>query len=62
MLLKATVTPENETSLQLIPAYASGAKTQKLDAASSAELYQFMEGISFGVSVTDEGVVMNQQQ
>lgn len=57
VLLKATVTPENETSLQLIPAYASGAKTQKMDEASGAELYQFMEGISYDVTITPEGMV-----
>lgn len=57
VLLKATVTPENETSLQLIPAYASGAKTQKKDEAGSAELYQFMEEISYDISVSEDGIV-----
>lgn len=57
MLLKVTVSPENETMLQIIPASASGAKTQKMDADSSAELYQFMEEISFGVSVTEDGMI-----
>lgn len=61
VLLKVTVSPENETVLQMIPASASGAKTQKMDAGSSAELYRFMEEISFGVSVTEEGIVTNQQ-
>lgn len=62
MLLKVTVSPENETTLQMIPASASGAKTQKMDAGSGAELYRFMEEISFGVSVTEDGIVTNQQQ
>lgn len=62
MLLKVTVSPENETTLQMIPASASGAKTQKMDADSSAELYRFMEEISFGMSVTEDGIVTNQQQ
>lgn len=62
MLLKVTVSPENETTLQMIPAYASGAKTQKMDAGSGAELYRFMEEISFGVSVTEDGIITNQQQ
>lgn len=57
MLLKVTVSPENETILQIIPASASGAKTQKMNADSSAELYQFMEEISFGVSVTEDGMI-----
>lgn len=62
MLLKVTVSPENETTLQMIPAYASGAKTQKMDADSGGELYRFMEEISFGVSVSEDGIVTNQQQ
>lgn len=62
LLLKATVTPENETTLQLIPAYASGAKTQKMNETDSAELYQFMEEISFGIAVTEGGKVEEQEQ
>lgn len=57
LLLKATVTPEQETTLQLIPAYASGAKTQKMDESGSADLYQFIEEISFGVFVREDGMV-----
>lgn len=60
VLLKATVTPENETSLQVIPAYASGAKTQKMDESSSADLFRFMEEISFGVSFGEDGRVEKQ--
>lgn len=57
VLLKTTITPENETTLQLIPAYASGAKTQKMQEEDGAQLYQFMEGISYGVSISKDGVV-----
>ncbi len=57
VLLKTTITPENETTLQLIPAYASGAKTQKMQGEDGAQLYQFMEGISYGVSISKDGVV-----
>lgn len=57
VLLKTTVTPENETTLQLIPAYASGAKTQKMQAEDGVALYQFMEGISYGVSINEAGKV-----
>lgn len=59
VLLKVTVSPENETLLQVIPASASGAKTQKMDTGSGGELYRFLEEISFGVSVTEDGVVTN---
>lgn len=57
VLLKTTITPENEITLQLIPAYASGAKTQKMQGEDGAQLYQFMEGISYGVSISKDGVV-----
>lgn len=57
VLLKTTVTPENETTLQLIPAYASGAKTQKMQVEDGVALYQFMEGISYGVSINEDGKV-----
>ena len=57
VLLKTTITPENETTLQLIPAYASGAKTQKMQGEDGAQLYQFMEEISYGVSMSKDGVV-----
>lgn len=56
-LLKVTVTPENESRLQLIPAYASGAKTQEMDGEQAAELYRFMEGISYGIHIGAEGEV-----
>lgn len=57
VLLKATVTPENTTKLQLIPAYASGAKTQEMEPVKGAELYRFMEEISFGISVGEDGTI-----
>ncbi len=57
VLLKTTITPENEITLQLIPAYASGAKTQKMQEEDGAQLYQFMEGNSYGVSISKDGVV-----
>lgn len=55
VLLKVSITEDNHTSLQLIPAFAAGAKTQEMDEATAAELYQFMEGISFGVTVDADG-------
>lgn len=59
MLLKVMVTPENESRLQLIPAYAVDAKTQEMEGEQAAELYQFMEGISFGIRIGEEGEVEN---
>lgn len=57
VLLKAVVTPENETKLQLIPAYAAGAKTQEMSEEGRIELYQFLEEISFGIKVGADGSV-----
>lgn len=57
VLLKATVLPDNETTLQLLPAYAAGAKTQEKDESRSAELYRFMEEISYDISVGADGKV-----
>lgn len=57
VLLKAVVTPENETRLQLIPAYAAGAKTQEMSGEGKAELFRFLEEISFGVTIGEDGTV-----
>lgn len=58
MLLKVTVSQENETTLQLIPASASGAKTRKLEGEEAQSIYQFVEDISFDVTVGENGNVM----
>lgn len=60
LLLKAIISAEDDVSLQLIPAYASGAKTQKMSEAGSEELYRYMEEISYGISVGEDGVVIPQ--
>lgn len=57
ILLKALITPENETKLQLIPAYATGAKTQEMSEEARLELFQFMEEISFGIKIGADGIV-----
>ena len=57
VLLKVRVTLQNEAVLKLIPAYASGAKTQWMDSEAEAELYQQMEEISFGVMIDADGTV-----
>ncbi|MEG1292025.1 MAG: CapA family protein [Lachnospiraceae bacterium] len=59
VLLKATVSPDNQTTLTLLPAYAVGAKTQEKNQNDAAALYQFMEEISFGITVGEDGVVSN---
>lgn len=57
MLLKVRVSPDNQPALQLIPASASGARTQEMSSDEAKELYQYMESISFGISVSDDGTV-----
>lgn len=57
VLLKVRVSLQNEAILKIIPAYASGAKTQWMDSEAEAELYQQIEEISFGVMVDADGTV-----
>lgn len=61
MLLKVTVSTENETILQLIPASASGAKTSKLEGEEARSICQFVEDISFDVTVGEEGIVRQKE-
>lgn len=57
VLLKVTVSQENQARLQLIPAYATGAKTQEKSGEQMPELYRFLEGISYGIQIGEDGVV-----
>ncbi len=44
---------------KLIPAYAADAKNQEMEGEQAAELYQFMEGISFGIRIGEEGLILS---
>ena len=57
VLLKVRVTPEQQPVLQLLPASASGAKTQEMSGSEAEELYRYMESISVGVEIDADGVV-----
>ena len=60
MLVQAAFTGDS-LSLQLIPGTSSGGYTRMLtDAESKTQFYQYMEGISFGVSVGEDGIVSPQ--
>lgn len=60
MLVQAAFTGES-LSLQLIPGTSSGGYTRMLtDAESKTQFYQYLEGISFGVSVGEDGIVSPQ--
>lgn len=60
MLVQADFTGDS-LSLQLIPGTSSGGYTSMLtDAESKTQFYQYLEGISFGVSVGEDGIVSPQ--
>lgn len=60
MLVQADFTGDS-LSLQLIPGTSSGGYTSMLtDAESKTQFYQYLEGISFGVSVGENGIVSPQ--
>ena len=59
-LLEATAQTEGEETeltLRLIPAAASGARTYELEGDAAQELFSYMESISFGVSIDEDGYV-----
>ena len=45
-------------TFKLIPAFASNAKTQLMDDAKAASLYSYLNSISNGVSIGDDGAVI----
>ena len=60
MLVQAAFTGDS-LALQLIPGTSSGGYTSMLtDAESKTQFYQYLEGISFGVSVGADGTVSPQ--
>ncbi len=56
-LLKVVVPVEGQPRLQLIPAYAQGAKTQEMPKEQAIDLYRFMEGVSYGAHIGEDGFV-----
>ncbi len=58
VLLKVKVSQDNQSIVQLIPASASGAKTQEMSGDKAKELYQYMESISNGIAILDDGTVV----
>lgn len=57
VLLKVKVSQDNQPIVQLIPASASGAKTQEMSGDKAKELYQYMESISNDIAISDDGTV-----
>lgn len=55
MAVKITVTPEGEISYAILPAYASGAKTQMAEGDKYASILSYLQSISPSVFVGSEG-------
>lgn len=59
--VKVTVDADGNASYQLLPASASNGTTNLLTGTDAKELYQYMEGLSFGVQITDEGEILEEK-
>ena len=56
-LVKVEIYPDGEVSYRLIPAYAKGGKTQLFNGEEAEELFQYMNEISTGRVVDEQGNV-----
>lgn len=59
--VKVTVDADGNASYQLLPASASNGTTNLLTGTDAKALYQYMEGLSFGVQITDEGEILEEK-
>lgn len=57
MAAQVTVDENNESTVRVFPAYARDGCTQLMDEASTADLYRYLESISFGITIDDQGIV-----
>ena len=58
---KVTVDTEGNTSLQVIPVDTSNYLTSELEGEEAQAFYDYLEGISFDVSIDEFGVVTNEK-
>lgn len=58
MAVKLEIPEEGETVIRLLPASAQNARTGILEDTGAEELYRYVESISEGVSVDENGVVL----
>lgn len=58
MAVKLEIPEEGETVIRLLPASAQNARTGILEDTEAEELYRYVESISEGVSVDENGVVL----
>lgn len=55
--LKVVFDTEGETTLQVIPVGTSKSLTSELSSAEALEFYDYLEGISFGIEIDEQGFV-----
>ena len=57
MAVKVVVFGQGTVSYELIPAYAQGGTTMKMDTEKAKSLYQYVEKISDGVTIEEDGTL-----
>ncbi|RDU24427.1 CapA family protein [Anaerosacchariphilus polymeriproducens] len=60
--LKVTINSNQESQLQVIPCSASNAYTTKLEDQNAQNLYDYLEGISYSISINEEGKVIRNEE
>lgn len=60
MAVKITIGTDKTTTCQLIPVYAASGCTMKMEESGASSLYQYMESISNGIHIAEDGTVQNQ--
>ncbi|MGN0352540.1 MAG: CapA family protein [Roseburia sp.] len=55
--VKVVVNPDGTVSYQLLAATASNGKTVLMEGVEKTNLYQYMEGLSYGVKIDEDGYV-----
>lgn len=60
MAVKITLGTDKKATCQLIPVYAAGGCTMKMGESGASSLYRYMEGISNGIHITEDGTVQAQ--
>ena len=60
MALKITIGADKTTTCQLIPVYAANGCSMKMEESGASSLYQYMESISNGIDIAEDGTVQTQ--
>ena len=59
--VKVTVDADGTASYQLLPASASNGTTNLLTGTQAADLYQYMESLSYDVEITEDGEIREKE-